>query len=164
MQAWSEQLARDGSVTLGLAPRTAWMFRLTGALLVAAGAYFFLREDSTPLRVFSALGLVWGVVLVCIPTLPPLRRRFEIVVDATGIHTTTALVPWPDLVDIEVGAVGGRQAVLLRISRGTLSSRSRRLANAEATYLPYTLPGTPTALASWLSDEWHRRNQKRPTT
>lgn len=160
---WSEQLAHDGSVRLGLAPRTAWMFRLTGAVLVTAAAYFLLQEDSVSLRVFSALGLVWGALLVCIPTLPPLRRRFEIVVDEVGIHTTTALVPWSDLVGIEVGSVSGREAVLVRMKPGTFSGGSRRLARADGTYLPYTLPSTPTALQSWLSDEWRARRRARPT-
>jgi hypothetical protein len=154
---WSEQLAREGSVTLGLSARSSWLFRLGGVALVVAGVYFVLLEESVGLRLFAAVGLVWGVVLICIPTLPPIRRRFEIVVDDTGIHTTNRLVRWAEIDDIVVSTLSGRRVVFVQTRPRGRSDESGQLTPAEGLYLPYTLPSSPTTLGTWLSAECRAR-------
>lgn len=148
-------------MTLGLSRLSRLKYGLGGALIVVLGVIFFAREGSGLLRVLSGLATAWGAVLICIPTLPPLRRRFEIVVDGVGIHTTSILVPWADLGDVILGSVSGRQAVLLEVKTGTLSGQSPMLAPGQGIYLPYTLPSSPTALATWLADEGQARGQSR---
>jgi hypothetical protein len=133
-----------------------------GALLVVGGVFFFAREVSVLSRIIAALVVAWGVLLTSIPMLPQFRRRFEVVVDDAGIHATTGLVRWTDLEDIAVGTISGRSAVLLQTGPGAAPGQAHRRSSSGGTYLPYTLPGSPTALEGWLNDEWRARRRARP--
>jgi hypothetical protein len=159
IDAWGEQLRRTGSVTLGLSRRHRLMFGLGGVLFVAGGVYFFTKDGWSLAGAFAGLATLWGVVMVLIPTLPWLRRRFEIVVDETGIQTPGPLIPWVDLYDVIIGSISGREAVLLQAKEKGLSGRSPALSPGQSIYLPYTLPSTPTALGTWLANEAKSRGQ-----
>jgi hypothetical protein len=161
VDSWAEQLRRTGSVTLGLSRRYQLTFGLGGVLFVALGALFFARDGWGLTRILAGAATLWGVVMILIPTLPWLRRRFEIVVDGTGIQTPGPLVPWVDLHDVIVGSISGREAVLLEVKPAGLSGESPALTPGQGIYLPYTLPATPTALATWLAEEGRARGRGR---